>query len=628
MAAFRALALEGFINGFAENFPQFLLGLAVQRHRLRLGLPALLQGLDGVHAQRGFGQCAGLGDQGMATLDAGFLCRLQTRRCSMDGGFPLGLQFGKGFFVQVPRIAPAVGKLVQRPHLQAPVAVVCMCFGPGLDLIQQAHALGLVGRRRLFGLLQPGLHRLVGLVAGRIKTLPQTVVGQTALIGLFPGLTQLAQTLLHLAAPRCGGLVGPQQGFGLGHQFQPLLVHHPALPALGIACRQQRRMHTGVQCGVQVFAMGLERLLQTGCGIGGHRAFGHGLFQGFQHLHDRLGGLFAQGLPLGGVQLGLGHFGGFVALRCSLGRGQLATDTPDFIGPDRHGWQSRLRIGSRQQRLLQCGRKAIPDRLQLAARSVHLGRELQIHTGPDRVLGERLGLVQPVPHIGLQSRLHGLGLGHGLGGLDLDALGQQDGGFLLHHHLVLQILHPLDHLGQPCLEAGQRFAGQWCTCLGGIALPGHGVGNVQARGLQQMLGTCRPVGSQGLLATAALEFIELLAQGLGGPLVAAGQLVVDLVHLLHRGLRQQPVAQAGAALARGGGRECATGQLVEGLEVNRFGGRSHGQMPERGTPQGQTDRRRSANGQRVFSPGFVRISVVHGTVWLCRPGDRLYSPEK
>ena len=51
LLALGALAIEGLVDGLAEGVPQLLLVAALQRHGLRLGLPALLQGAHGVHTQ-------------------------------------------------------------------------------------------------------------------------------------------------------------------------------------------------------------------------------------------------------------------------------------------------------------------------------------------------------------------------------------------------------------------------------------------------------------------------------------------------------------------------------------------------------------------------------------------------
>ena len=75
--ALGAFALESFVQRRAENFPQLLFGFAVQGNRLRLDLPTLLQGFHGVHAQSGSrAHISGLLNQGLAAVNAGFLCGL------------------------------------------------------------------------------------------------------------------------------------------------------------------------------------------------------------------------------------------------------------------------------------------------------------------------------------------------------------------------------------------------------------------------------------------------------------------------------------------------------------------------------------------------------------------------
>ena len=171
-------------------------------------LPALLQGLDGIHAQHGLGgQRLRFGNQGLTLGDAGFLGLLQALTGFADDFFPLRLHLGIGFFAQVAGIAPTLAKLVQGADLAAPVAVLCVCSGPGLDLVDECGALGTLGGRALAHFVEPGLHDCVGLVAGGIKAAPEAVVGQATLVGLFPGLAQLAQGFLHLAAAEGGDLV-------------------------------------------------------------------------------------------------------------------------------------------------------------------------------------------------------------------------------------------------------------------------------------------------------------------------------------------------------------------------------------------------------------------------------------
>ena len=169
-----------------------------------------------------------------------------------------------------------------------------------------------------------------------------------------------------------------------------------------------------------------------------------------------------------------------------------------------------------------------------------------------------------------------LGIEPGLGGQDFDTLCQQHGGLALHLHAVLQVFDHLDALSQLGFEQRQRLARQRGTGLGGVALPGHGIGDIQTRRCEQALRLFRPFGSDGLLALGALDFINALADGAGGALVAHAQLLEHLLQLLGRRLGGQPVAHARGALARGGGREGATGQRIERMRLRGLGrGRVH-----------------------------------------------------
>jgi hypothetical protein len=49
--ALSGFAVESFVNGLAEGIPQLLFLATLQRHTVRLGLPALLQGFDGIEPQ-------------------------------------------------------------------------------------------------------------------------------------------------------------------------------------------------------------------------------------------------------------------------------------------------------------------------------------------------------------------------------------------------------------------------------------------------------------------------------------------------------------------------------------------------------------------------------------------------
>ena len=156
---------------------------ALQRHRLRFGLPALLQRLDGVDAQHRLrAQLGGFRDHGLAALDAGLLLNLEGRARRAEGGVPLGLQLGEHLLAYMARVAPAIGELVQRTVVGLEVGVADLRLGPGLHLLDQRQALGTVLGRIGPHLLEPGLDHLVGFVAGLVEALPQRVVGHLSLI--------------------------------------------------------------------------------------------------------------------------------------------------------------------------------------------------------------------------------------------------------------------------------------------------------------------------------------------------------------------------------------------------------------------------------------------------------------
>ncbi len=134
-----------------------------------------------------------------------------------------------------------------------------------------------------------------------------------------------------------------------------------------------------------------------------------------------------------------------------------------------------------------------------------------------------IGLGLPLGHVRAQGVRRGLCVAPGLGGQHLDALGQQHRRLALHLHPVLQVLDALDAIGQLRLQPGQRLAAQGRAGLGGIALPGHGIGDVQARLGQHGLGLLRPLGSDRFLAAGALDLVQPLAQHPGRALVAGAQ---------------------------------------------------------------------------------------------------------
>ena len=180
----------------------------------------------------------------------------------------------------------------------------------------------------------------------------------------------------------------------------------------------------------------------------------------------------------------------------------------------------------------QCAKKTLPNGLQLLQCRIQLVREFQIHTGPDRVGLEQIGLCLPLVHIGLHTSETHLGLRHRLGRKHFDALRQQHGGFALHHDLVLQILNAFDHFGQTDLQAGQRLARQRRAGFGGIALPSHGICNVQARRLQQALCFLGPITRQCVLAVNTAELVEFFLEQLGRAFVTGRHFAINLTQLI------------------------------------------------------------------------------------------------
>ena len=136
---------------------------------------------------------------------------------------------------------------------------------------------------------------------------------------------------------------------------------------------------------------------------------------------------------------------------------------------------------------------------------------------------------------------------------------------------MLQVFNGFDALGQLHLQAGQRFLGQGRASLGGVTLPGQGVGQIELGQGQQGLRLRAPLGGNDFLPLAALDFVELFFQRLGRALVAIGQVFVDLGHLLCRGLAGQPLADARRALARGGRRKGAARQAVQRMRLGALG---------------------------------------------------------
>ena len=176
----------------------------------------------------------------------------------------------------------------------------------------------------------------------------------------------------------------------------------------------------------------------------------------------------------------------------------------------------------------------MPYQRQLRTRVVKHGRIAQINAVPLHIFCQLLRLRTPLGHIGGQTLADMLRIGQRLGGHHLNALGQQHSSLTLHLDAVLQIFNGLDAIGQRCFQACQWLARQRCPRSGGIALPSHCVGHVKAILSQQTLGLGSPLHHQPLLGLGTLEFVQLLFQRLGSPLVTVGQLTKYLGHLFRR----------------------------------------------------------------------------------------------
>ena len=408
---------------------------------------------------------------------------------------------------------------------------------------------------------KPGLDHLVGFVAGFIKTLPQRVVGHTPLVGQLPLIAQATQLVLHLASANGLTFRALEQALGLGHQFFAQLIGTPALPAFEFTRGHQRRVGLGFELVVNQAAVVLERLAQ---GVGRASA---GLAMALAHFMLQLGqhpGHMGRGLGADlGVDLGLG--------RCRHRLQRNAARNAQLIRPHRHLGQRCGRVLGRGDGERQGVLERLPDQLQLGLRIVQLGDKANVDTGPVGIGHQGLSFGLPMGDIGGQRILGSLGVGPGLGRQHLDALRQQHRGLALHLHPVLQVFNGTHAFHQLRLQAGQRLLAQRRTGLGGIALPGQGVGQVEFAQGQQRLGLVGPFQRDGGLRLAALDFVELFAQQLGSTLVLATELLENLLQLLGARTGRQPFADAGHALARGLRRKRPVRERVQRMDLRGFG---------------------------------------------------------
>ena len=527
---------------------------------MRLGLPALLQRLDGVNPHDRHGaQHFGFFNHRVALFHTQLLQRLQRRSRLANGCQPQGLHFRKALFTQVARVTPAVAKLMQDPVKALPIIVKCggVGSGPSFHLFKQRQALSLVCGGFELDLFQPRFNHFVGLVAGFVKTPPKSVVGHTALISLLPLLAQVSQVLLHLSPAQFLARLALEQTLGLAYQLLAQLIGTPALPAFQFAsCRQ-----CGVDLVLQFVANHATKFFQStaqcvgSTGAGFAVAFGDFKLQLGQHLAHSAFGL---GFDFR-VDFGFGRF-----------RRHFNRDTArgsQLVGPLWHRWQRSGRIitgrhGLRQRRL-----KRIPHHQKLRTRGIQQGRKLRIDTGPVGIGLQGNCLVLPVAHIHAQGLPNRLSIAPRLHRQHFDALRQQHRRLTLHLHAVLQIFNHFDALCQLAFKRQQRLFGQWRSGLCSITLPGQSVGNVELGHCQQCLRLDSPFSGHGILPLGAFDFIQLLTQRLGGAFVAATEFLEDFCDFLNAGALRQPLAHSGCALARGWSREGAASQLIELLEI-------------------------------------------------------------
>ena len=264
-------ALEGIVNRFSKRIPEFLLQSSLNRHALRLVLPVLLQAFDCINAQLRFGtQRFCFFNHRVASGGAARAGRCQGGIGFGHGCCPERLDFSKGFLTQRAGFAPLGHKAIECADVELPVAVAggLHAFMPGSHGIDQHLAFCFDGFALGLDCLQPGFNGFVGFVAGIVKTLPQRMVRNAALVGGFPLLAQVAQGVLLFAPAQGFGL----QGFGFGEQFFTNLVGTPALPAFELTSGGQCGMGSGFESAVNVAHMLLEGLAQFSGNAGGRFA--------------------------------------------------------------------------------------------------------------------------------------------------------------------------------------------------------------------------------------------------------------------------------------------------------------------------------------------------------------------
>ena len=233
-----------------------------------------------------------------------------------------------------------------------------------------------------------------------------------------------------------------------------------------------------------------------------------------------------------------------------------------LIGPSRHSGQRRSSVGGSRLGHHQGFAKGHPHSLHLLGAGVQGRGKFGVYIGPLGVCGQRLGLSHPAVQIGLQTGTLGQRVLPRLGGQHLNALRQKHRCFALHLGLVVQVFNRFDALHQGRLQTGQGFARQGRAGFGGIALPSHGIGQVDVGCVTQHLAFDQPLLGQGVLAFGTTQLVKLFAQHLGSPFVAVAHFGEYRLQHLGIGVFDQPVAQSRGTLARG---RCGEGTAGQGI---------------------------------------------------------------
>ena len=222
-----------------------------------------------------------------------------------DGGLPLGLHVGKGFFAQVATVAPTLRKLVQLACLGFPIGIALMGLGPSSHFSQQGQTPFAVRCAFGLGFAKPSLHKGISTVASLVKAFPQAMVGQATLVCFFPLFPKLAQRVLQFTPTHggdplavidsgrrsllrlifrfllrnslrcfCGDHVSDgwwrcrclQQRFGFGDELKTDFVSALALPALELSGGSQGGLHLLGKLCIELQTFGFERgAQQRGC---------------------------------------------------------------------------------------------------------------------------------------------------------------------------------------------------------------------------------------------------------------------------------------------------------------------------------------------------------------------------